>query len=78
MFFEFSSSPLELGVENQGGGDEEDHQDCHDHEEWSAGGVRDWETLAGVDSIILIASHTLLLKLRPTPTLAEGLVPHLS
>ena len=77
MFFQFFCSPLELGVENQGGGDQEDHQDCHHHEEWSPGRVGDWQTLAGVDSVILVASHALFLKLRATATLTEVLVPHL-
>ena len=78
MLLQFSCSPLELGVENQGGGDQEDHQDCHHHQQWSAGRVGHWQTLAGVDSVILVTSHALFLKLRSTPALTECLVPHLS
>ena len=77
MFLQFSCSPPELCVEDEGGGDQEDHQDCHHHQQGSPGRVGDWEALAGVHSVILVASHTLLLKLRPTPALAECLVPHL-
>ena len=77
MFFQFSGSPLELRVEKQQGGDEENHQDCHHDKERSPSRVGDWETLAGVDSVILVASHALFLKLRPTPALTEVLVPHL-
>ena len=77
MFFQFSGSPLELRVEKQQGGDEENHQDCHHDKERSPSRVGDWQTLAGVDSVILVASHTLLLELRPTAALAEVLVPHL-
>ena len=66
MFFQFSCSLLQLGVENDGGRYQDDDQDPHDDKERGAGRVGDREALAGEHPVVLVASHAVFRLLRPT------------
>ena len=63
ILLQFYRPLFELRVEDGGGGEEDDQEAAQHHQEGGPRRVGHWQTLAGVDSVVLVASHTVWVEL---------------